>query len=657
VRAGEAREEDNKMNKILGFMNVLLLTALLIGLIFGYGDGVERQHAVIGTVLTFIPITFTMLALEPQARFLRTAIAANAAIIALFIVGSRATNSSAASVLILPFVFNIAGLIRIWFRIRSEREELALALPADATDPTVYPGLEPLPKETFEPEEPARNYFVRHWRGQLTLPVSYWVNGWGATALCAGLMFAANKLLDDISVRGAAAAALAFLVLLLAVTAWLSVGIWRSAGHHVSRGGARGWAVTAQILMVFSAVVTVSNFFIYRLPQMKEHWLIATGRDPMGQITVELTRDKRAVVLSGTLGAGSVSKVSALLDEAPEATTIVLDSFGGRIAEGVLIAKLVRERKLNTYVETHCESACTLVFLAGADRAATPHAQIGFHRAFFPGMDPALDARMTERMLEHYRAAGVSEPFLARVSETKAEHMWYPTSDELLEAHVVNRVSLGGETAVAASKFQSRAHVAFTYAGDAIMGTINDHFPGAVDAAAAAAWELHERGESDAAMWAAARKVILKYYRKLLRTADEPSLRAYLQIHLDQLRAARDVSDEACALLADSSLDVGQTLPRELYERELTWLQRALAASKQAPVAAVDTQLFGNVMQRLTERLTAKVTDVVQDTAAHANQPQVLCRASLEFYEAVRALPPRERVVVVRGLFQGGSGE
>jgi ATP-dependent protease ClpP protease subunit len=626
------------MNKILGFMNLVLLTVFLLTLIygFGFGSGMARE-VVVGIVMTFVPITFTMLALEPQARFLRTAMVANAALIVLVILGSWNAGTGAANVFIVPFAINIAGLIRIWFRIRSE-------------GPLAAEG-----EETFEPDEPAKNYFLRHWRGQLTLPVSYWVNGWGATALCVGSMLAADRFLEDISLRAMATAALASIALLLGVTVWSTVGIWRSAGFHVVRGGARGWAIVAQILVVLGAMATVSDFFLYRLPQMKEHWLIATNRDPMGHIRVELTRDKRAVVLSGALGAGAASQVRTALDKAPDATTIILDSFGGRIAEGVRIAKLVRERKLDTYVETHCESACTLIFLAGGDRAATPHAQIGFHRAFFPGMDPALDARMTESMLEHYRTAGVSEEFLARVKDTKAEQIWYPTSDELRAAHIVNRVSLGGETARAASNFQSRAHVAFTYAGDAIMGTINDHFRGAVDAAAAAAWELHERGEGDAVMWAAARKVILGYYRKLLKTADEASLRAYLQIHLDQLRAARGVSEEACASLANSRLDIAETLPREHYERELAWLKNAIAASQRPPLPPVDQQAFRDLMQRLTEQLTPQVTDVVKDTAAHANQPQLVCRASVTFYEAVRALPPRERLIAMRGLFQGES--
>jgi ATP-dependent protease ClpP protease subunit len=628
------------MNRFLGFMNVLLFALLLVMLVVS-GGGIEQKQTIVGTIVLFIPMTLAMFAVEPRARFLRTAIVANVLVIVLYVLGSREVSlGRLTDVLLLPFVLNSIGLTVIWSRLRRERQEAA---PEETA-------------ETYEPLDPATNYFVRHWRGQLSLPVSYWINGWGATLICVGLMLLAGKYLGNISVRGKSTAILGLTALLLLTTVWSTVGTWSSAGHHVARGGARIWAVAVQILTVLGVFGTATNFFLYQLPQMREHWLLASGHDPLGEIDIQLSRDGRALVLSGVFGSGSANKVRAQLEQTPDVTTLVLESGGGRIAEAVDVAQMVRERKLNTYVETHCESACTFIFLAGADRAGTPHAQIGFHRAFFPGMDPDLDAAMTEHMLEEYREAGLSEAFLARVRTTQAQDMWYPTRDELVAARVVNRVSSGGETAQA-RKFESQQYLAFQYAGDPIVSAINDRFPGAANAAAAAAWGPHQRGASDAAMWAEARKVILGYYSKLMRTANDASLRSYLQIRLDQLRAARDVNVETCALLANSSLDITHTLPTELYQRELTWVRQAIAATKGRPVPAVDPQQYAQVMERLAAQLSHDAPMVVKNPAAHADQPKVLCEATIEFYEAVRALPIGERNIAVRGLFQGfGAG-
>lgn len=623
------------MNKFVGFMNVVLLSLILIGLAIA-SIGLEQRVTVLGMVLLLVPISLTIIAMEPEARFLHAAFLANAVVVGI---GIRATGSS---MFLLPFLINAVAVARVWFRVREQRQQM----PAGA----VYQQAEAAP--TYEPEDPARNYFVRHWRGQLTLPVAYWVNNWGVTVVCWGLIFAANQLLADVSLRMLSATVLALSAVLLIVACWSTIGVWRSAGNHTARGGARVWSAAAQFLTVLSVVGAVSNFFVYNLPQMKEHWLIAIDRDPLGVIETKLTRDRKALVLTGTLGVGSAEKIRAELDQEPDIQTLVLDSSGGRVGEAALIAQLVRERKLKTYVDTHCESACTVILLAGADRAVTANARVGFHRASFPGMSPKQDRRMTRDLIDQYRAAGLPEDFLARVRETQAEDMWYPSRDELLAVHAVDRISSGGEIN-RVSKYDTKVYLEFEYAGDAIMGLINDNFRGAVAAAAAAAWKEREQGASDAVMWAAARKVMLGYYEKLLSRADEPDLRSYLQIRLDQLRAARDVSDEACALQANSSLDFSQALSRDLYERELSWVRAAINRMNQTPTPRANALQFNELMLRLEDRLGSDVVTMARNPAAHIGEPQKLCEASLRFYETIRSLPTSERVLAARGLFQG----
>lgn len=573
------------MNKFVGFMNVVLLSLLLIGLAVA-SIGLEQRATVTGMVLLLVPISLAIIAMEPEARFLPAAFLANAVVVGF---GIRAPGPP---VFFLPFLINSVAVARVWFRVREQRRLTPAA--------SVYQ--EPEAVSTYEPEDPARNYFVRHWRGQLTLPVAYWVNNWGVTLLAWGLIFAANELLADVSLRMQSAAVLALCVLLLIVACWSTIGVWRSAGNHTARGGARIWGSAAQFLTIFSVVGAMSNFFVYNLPQMKEHWLIALDRDPLGYIETKLTRDRKALVLSGTLGAGSAEKIRAELDQEPDVHTLVLDTSGGRVGEAALIAKLVRERKLNTYVDTHCESACTVILLAGADRAVTANARVGFHRASFPGMSPKQDKAMTDQLIDQYRAAGLPEPFLARVRETQSQDMWYPSRDELLAARAIDRVSPGGEIN-RVSKYDTKVYLEFEYAGDAIMGLINDNFRGAVAAAAAAAWKEREQGASDAVMWAAARKVMLGYY--------------------------------------------------DLYERELIWVRAGISRMNQPATPPANASQFNQLMSRLEERLGSDIVTMARYPAEHIGEPQKLCEASLRFYETIRSLPTSERVLAARGLFRG----
>jgi hypothetical protein len=44
-----------------------------------------------------------------------------------------------------------------------------------------------------QPKPAARNYFVRHWNGDLTLPISFWVNGVGCMACLSAAWRAAGR--------------------------------------------------------------------------------------------------------------------------------------------------------------------------------------------------------------------------------------------------------------------------------------------------------------------------------------------------------------------------------------------------------------------------------------------------------------------------------
>src|SRR5690606_13459698 len=77
-----------------------------------------------------------------------------------------------------------------------------------------------------------RNYFVRHWRGELSLPVSWWINGFILNLVLGGLsatLFASQE--EFLSPR----VILFLLFINLLIYVWQIVGIWRSAKYYVER--------------------------------------------------------------------------------------------------------------------------------------------------------------------------------------------------------------------------------------------------------------------------------------------------------------------------------------------------------------------------------------------------------------------------------------
>ena len=89
---------------------------------------------------------------------------------------------------------------------------------------------------------PRRSYLVRHWRGELSLPVSYWINSCLSTIAvfavfsCVGLLVGPA----DSPLGFAIVISVAWLFLIVA-TLWQLVGVWRSAGKHRGRSGKGFW--------------------------------------------------------------------------------------------------------------------------------------------------------------------------------------------------------------------------------------------------------------------------------------------------------------------------------------------------------------------------------------------------------------------------------
>lgn len=296
-------------------------------------------------------------------------------------------------------------------------------------------------------KNPSSNYLILHWRGELPLAVTYWANGFLVLFAQSAILTTMAEMKGNYPLRIVAVAGIGATLFSFAVWLWLVVGIWRSADRHVSLGTPHPWAKAAKFMVVIGLIGVAFALPKNVAPYVNELALIASGNDPIGNFEISVAANGRSVIVHGPLREGSAAKIQTILDAAPSATLLVLNSNGGRLAEAQQLALTVRERHLDTYVKDECVSACTFVFLAGKDRAATPNARIGFHQPSFPGMDTNTHKSMTQDMLDSYLSAGLPKSFLQHIGKTSPEDMWYPTHDELITSNVITRVSLGGDAA------------------------------------------------------------------------------------------------------------------------------------------------------------------------------------------------------------------
>ncbi len=150
----------------------------------------------------------------------------------------------------------------VWERIKSERGERLTALPPPSSilpSTSNYQHPPTLPTASAAPIKRKGNYFVRHWRGDLSLGVSYWLNGLLAYLLVAILAGFVVGLKETAGLKATAAAVILLYTFAIALSVWQIVGIWRSSSNHVRRGGLAVWATLAKVAVVLGILNLAST--------------------------------------------------------------------------------------------------------------------------------------------------------------------------------------------------------------------------------------------------------------------------------------------------------------------------------------------------------------------------------------------------------------
>ncbi len=143
-------------------------------------------------------------------------------------------------------------------------------------------------------------------------------------------------------------------------------------------------------------------------------------------------------VISGDITFDTFNSLQKTLAANDDLHTLSLNSGGGRIAAARGVARLVREKRLMTHVDSLCASACILVLAAGQSRTASLDARIGFHGYRLLSEVVTLNVAEEEaRDRAQLRSYGISETFLNRAFAVPFEDMWFPTQKLLREVGVL----------------------------------------------------------------------------------------------------------------------------------------------------------------------------------------------------------------------------
>jgi hypothetical protein len=272
----------------------------------------------------------------------------------------------------------------------------------------------------FANDQPANwsaSYIVRHWRGELSLAQSYWVNSVLITII---LLIAIKSVQGTIDIADrptlVSLTGIAVWVIVFLVTPWQTVGLWRSASKHIRTTKKVFWPRVIQCLVIAGIFQSINTFLTMAWPQINLLARIAVGSDPYGRYAIRVLRQGTEIEVSGPIVFGLTDDIRTQLDANPNIRVIHLNSIGGRIGEARKLRNLISSRRLITYTSQGCASACVTAFLGGSSRVLREGAKLGFHRPALPGLKDNDIQSQVEIDKRLFLSAGIDSSFVDRPS-------------------------------------------------------------------------------------------------------------------------------------------------------------------------------------------------------------------------------------------------
>ena len=219
-------------------------------------------------------------------------------------------------------------------------------------------------------------YLARHWRGQLPLAQSFWVNGFvSLLPFAVWFAFAPRSIRAETSAWGFFLfAALPFLILVL-IDVWGAVGVWRCAGKQTIFGRrTSAWAERgAQAVVIANAVAVVAAAVMIA----DQSRAVLRGPRPVAP-AYEVTLRGNTAVFQGRMNTAAADELELLLSDKSVKRLAITRSADGEVGSALKLVKLIRARNVFVIALAKCDAACTALLTAGSVRAIVPQTILNF---------------------------------------------------------------------------------------------------------------------------------------------------------------------------------------------------------------------------------------------------------------------------------------
>jgi hypothetical protein len=249
-------------------------------------------------------------------------------------------------------------------------------------------------------------------------------------------------------------------------------------------------------------------------------------------------------------------------------------------------------------------------------------------------------------MQRFYDEANVRPSFTDVAMSTLSESMWYPTFDELLAANVITDQTLGGETTALYSFFKNRDEFTAAFLKEPTFEAIKKKHNAVFEEIIDAGWTKKLQGASDSHISQAMRDALGKNYKTILSSASNNVFEKYMNLVIEQARASRNLGYDACHLYTIGKLNIQQTLPPELWKREIDLINEALTDSD---IQNKNFEPSQKIFEKIFQGMSAYYLEAIKNPQ-NGNKIDV-CNASIAMYDNINKLPYEEMISVAKYIF------
>jgi len=421
----------------------------------------------------------------------------------------------------------------------------------------------------------------------------------------------------------------------------------------------RGWVVRAQIPKVKNTgskgtareAFSQSEYNSLIVPYISVTSIYLFGGDTLPELKVDVVDSGKTLNVEGAFGNGSYKKIKNILSQNKEVNRLYLDSLGGRLKEVTLIAKLTKEYKLDTYVEGKCLSFCTVIFLAGDKRYATPSAKLGFHSpALIENKELDVKNILKDDSIILYQSFNLPKEFIDKIFATDNSDMWYPPFQYLIDIGVVNQITLGGDSNVAGLKFGTTKESIIKYMDSVeFFRKVNSKFPHFYEEVSDSILPLLKQGKTDSEVFTAMRQKAQPLMIKAVSNSNQKIRLQFVMLGLEESQAIAKFGGETCYKFLTSQVDVTKVFPDEIVKKELKIYDEALNAKLEIPLNYSEKAAESIFTEIFTQIDSKEVSALMKPSIENGN---LNCSSSISLYKAINSLSPSKQDIVIYEMFK-----